>query len=349
MAQVAVITRTMTRPYMLRRAIQSVLSQTHDDFQMVIINDGGDPKHVDIAFDIAFREAPHLEYRKNKIKVIHLPKNRGMEAASNEAIKSSDSKYIVIHDDDDTWHPAFLHRTVDYIENSKFKTLGGVVTKTLIIEEEVVGEHIKFLRNYPFAPAVKYWDTNPLYDMNRRFIPFEKILDWNFWAPISFLFKRDIYNKIGGYAEELPVLGDWDFNIRFLSVADIGILHRFLAHYHLRFSADSATGNTVISGKHKHVTYYDYVRNNYSRLRAPGDVGIDKDALKRIFVHMPTTGTIQEVNREWKHWAAWYMRKFGSILKELDSIVSGYKKIKDARRGVKKKIKRTLKFVRRVI
>ena len=36
----------------------------------------------------------------------------------------------------------------------------------------------------------------------------------NRFPPISFLFRRSVYDKIGGFDEELPVLGDWDFNLK---------------------------------------------------------------------------------------------------------------------------------------
>ena len=46
----------------------------------------------------------------------------------------------------------------------------------------------------------------------------------NQYSPISFLFRRSCYEKISGFDESLPVLGDWDFNLRFLLKYDIGIV-----------------------------------------------------------------------------------------------------------------------------
>ena len=46
-AAVAIITRTKDRPLLLRRAVESVLGQTHADWVHVIVNDGGDPAAVE--------------------------------------------------------------------------------------------------------------------------------------------------------------------------------------------------------------------------------------------------------------------------------------------------------------
>ncbi|MGR9051111.1 MAG: glycosyltransferase family 2 protein [Gammaproteobacteria bacterium] len=99
---VAIITRTKNRNILLRRAIESVLGQHFRNWLMVIVNDGGDAEAVDRLV------AEYESQFRGRSKVIHNPNSLGMEAASNVGIKNSDSRYLVIHDDDDSWHPAFL-------------------------------------------------------------------------------------------------------------------------------------------------------------------------------------------------------------------------------------------------
>ena len=295
MPEVAVITRTMTRPYLLRRAIQSVLSQFFEDYEMIIVNDGGDPKHVDKALEVAFRERPELERFANKIRVIHHKKNKGMEAASNTGIRASDSRYIVIHDDDDSWHPAFLERTVSYLDAPPLPTIKGVITKTLVVFERLIGWDIIYEDTVPFEPWVKNWDWNADMGMERVVIPYDKLCEMNLFPPISFVFSRKVYDKVGGFNENLPVLGDWDFHMKFAAVADIGIIWSRLAYYHHRRTNNPLLGNTVIAGKSKHTLYFDYLRNSILRKTLP-----PKDIAKDLRDIIVSRSPVREESVWWK-------------------------------------------------
>ena len=100
-----------------------------------------------------------------------------------------------------------------------------------------------------------------------------EILMVNSFPPISFLYRRTVYNKLGGYEESLPVLGDWDFNIRFLMQADIGVIQEELACYHLRENITDGRdvcGNTTVAGIQKHIRYDAILRNHYFRTDPAG-------------------------------------------------------------------------------
>jgi hypothetical protein len=93
------------------------------------------------------------------------------------------------------------------------------------------------------------------------------MVNGNFFPPIAFLFRRTVHDQVGGYDETLPVLGDWDFNLRFLLKADIGVLPKPLAYYHHRDvgGTSAAYSNSVIGGIDKHLEYSSIVRNKYIR------------------------------------------------------------------------------------
>ena len=136
MKKVAIITRTKNRPLTLARVLRSIRQQSLQDFVWVVVNDGGDEEPVNKII------AQALSIGIDAI-VFHNARSLGMEGASNIGIKNSESKYIVIFDDDDTWNIDFL----DNVDNSLFK---GVVTRTLIIEEEIGNNNIIYKRSYPF-------------------------------------------------------------------------------------------------------------------------------------------------------------------------------------------------------
>ncbi len=242
-AKVAVITRTKNRPVMLKRAAKSVANQQFQDLVWVVVNDGGDPEEVNQVVE----QSP-VDLRK--VIVVHNPTSLGMEAASNRAISASDSKYIVIHDDDDTWQPEFLSRTVDFLENPPVASMKGVIAHAIRWSEVIMDEdYVELIDSCPYQDWVM---TVPLYEM----------ASMNMFAPISFLFSREVYDEIGGFDPTLPVLGDWDFNLRFLMKYDIGVIPEKLSNYHHRdYQKSGAYSNSVYGAVSKHQMYEAVVRN----------------------------------------------------------------------------------------
>jgi len=243
---VAIITRTKNRPIFLERAAKSVSAQIFDDYSWIIVNDGG-------CLDDVRQIVKKSSVDPTKILICSNSESLGMEAASNFGIKSSKSDYIVVHDDDDSWHPNFLFETMNWMGHN-FSIYGGVIAKTAYVSEEVSNNSIVEHLRRPYNE----WVVNVQLS--------EMIVD-NFFPPISFLFKRTVWDKLGGFNETLPVLGDWDFNIRFLMECDIGVLPKTLAYYHHRdrVVTNDDNSNSVICGRDKHAAYNAIIRNNYIR------------------------------------------------------------------------------------
>ncbi len=243
---VAVITRTLDRPIFLRRALHSVAEQTFGDYVHVIINDGGD-------IEQARETIATSDCDPSKVVLIDNMINRGMEAASNIGIGHVESDFIVIHDDDDTWEPMFLERTLGYLNSSVGEKYGGVITKCTYVSESFTPNGIVIHDRSPYND----WVTS---------VHITQMAIGNFFAPIAFVFRRSMYKKVGGYDEALPVLGDWDFNIRFLMESNIAVLPGYLANYHLRDRSDGVLfGNSLLAARDSHKEFAAVVRNNLIR------------------------------------------------------------------------------------
>ncbi len=246
--KVAVITRTKDRPVLLRRAARSVGGQGRADYCWVVVNDGGDHAAVDAVLAQA-------DVAADRIKVIHNPHSLGMEAASNIGIRSVDSDFVVIHDDDDSWDPAFLERMVGYLEGQSRPAYAGVVCHSTYVSEEIRDEQIVTLVQKPYQNKLMAVDL-------------EAVIERNLFPPISFLFRRSAWERVGGYDETLPVLGDWLFNMEFLLQGDIGVLPEMLAFYHHRDSGEHlvpAYENSVVGQVALHQKYTAVVRNRFMR------------------------------------------------------------------------------------
>ena len=196
-----------------------------------------------------------VRYARNdlglNVECLHLKESFGIENAANQGILNSDSELIHIHDDDDSIADGFYGAVVD-----KFEVLGphfqGVVVDTRTIEEQVSSNDIKFIKSYISHKAI---DGVHLAD----------ILQKNRFPPISLIYKKSAFEKIGPYDINLPVLGDWDFNIRLLMSGDLAYISMPLANYHIRLSSDGMQAQTITSGDGRHDLYSAVVRNKYAR------------------------------------------------------------------------------------
>ena len=244
--RVSIVTRTKNRPALLGRAIDSALSQTLKSWEMIIVNDGGESSPVDALVKTVAKEAA------GRIRVVHNRKSLGMEAASNCALKVARGAYVVIHDDDDSWAPAFLEKTVAHMDGAD-ACVGGVVTHSAKITERLEDDTVTILGTEPYTPGLM---SITLMNMART----------NMFPPIAFLYRRSALKKVGPYNHKLPVLGDWEYNLRFLEHFEIEVIPESLANYHIRPSTKSGIySNTIIGGQDLHLKFDTRLRNGLLR------------------------------------------------------------------------------------
>jgi hypothetical protein len=84
-------------------------------------------------------------------------------------------------------------------------------------------------------------------------------------TPISFIYRKSAHEIVGYYNEELPVLGDWEFYLRFLCKFDIYKMNEALAFHHLRNKSTNQYGNTIIAGLDEHCRTDALIRNSLLR------------------------------------------------------------------------------------
>ncbi|MBE3640539.1 glycosyltransferase family 2 protein [Mangrovicoccus algicola] len=270
---VAIVTRTKDRPVLFERAMRSVAAQTWRNFHWVIVNDGGSRESVEEIIDRAPIDRRRITLVSNDASV-------GMEAASNLGVRAVDTEFVVIHDDDDSWDPRFLERCVGFLESAPAQSAGfqGVLTRAWRVSEEIRDGRVTEHGRSPFNPWV---NDVTLFQMAIG----------NFFAPISFVYRRSMFDAIGGYSEKLPVLGDWRFNIEFLARANIGFIDEYLSYYHHRdtgAAAEAVYQNSVIGGRSVHAEYFPVVVNDLIREdRLPAGVAavLGQAHLARIMEH----------------------------------------------------------------
>lgn len=102
--------------------VKSVLEQTYTDFELLIIDDGSPDQSIEIC----------QQFTDPRIKIIR-QENRGVAAARNTGIRSSEGKYIALLDADDLWLPEKLEKHVEHLNNSP--DVGVSYSRSAFIDE----------------------------------------------------------------------------------------------------------------------------------------------------------------------------------------------------------------------
>lgn len=244
MKKIAVITRTKDRPIFLRRCADDLLRQEFADLCWVIVNDGGDPAPVEETTAYARSLGLHCV-------IVHLKENVGVAEAANEGIRHSESEYVHLHDDDDSVELGFYETMCKYLDQDVKGRFGGVVCSANRVDEKIDGAEILEISKHPLHHS-------------RSATHIADILTKNQFSTISFVYRRACLAEVGYYDNNLTVLEDWDFNIRFLMRFDIASIYNHLANYHFRPNTTGPLSQTVQNSM-QHELFAAVLRNNHFR------------------------------------------------------------------------------------
>jgi len=157
-----------------------------------------------------------------------------MEAATNAGVYAAQklhAEYITLLDDDDTWSPEFLSVMVNSFRDYAPASAKGIVCQSNIVHEKVLGNCIVPVGMQLANPRMPEIGILP--------IPYLADLRNNFGVN-QFLYKTKFLDELSYYYDDqLTVYGDWDFNLRFISLSEIFIIPNYLSFYHHRINDNS--------------------------------------------------------------------------------------------------------------
>ena len=139
--KVSIIIPTYNRPDLIRRAVESVLKQTYQNFEIVIIDDTPNDKTEKVVKNFNDKR---IKYIRNQIR-------KGPSAARNQGIKESskDSRYIAFLDDDDEYLPLFLEKTMRKLEEKEDIIMVATDAELRSYDEEFIREmHWNFNKEF---------------------------------------------------------------------------------------------------------------------------------------------------------------------------------------------------------
>ncbi len=180
----------------IRDTINSVLNQTYQEFELIIVDDGSTDNLKKIIENYLSDE---------RVRYIQHKKNRGIPAARNTGIKTSKGKYIAFLDQDDVWLKTKLEKQVELFKKDKDKKVGLIFTDVLYIGPD--GKRFK----------VKWPNKSVLEELPRqtRKETLMELFKENFIATSSVVVrKKECFGKLGLLNEDLYSGDDYEFWLR---------------------------------------------------------------------------------------------------------------------------------------
>ena len=177
---ISVIIPTYNRGWILREAIESVLAQDYDKFELIVVDDGSTDDTADIL----------AAY--NGITVLEQP-NLGVSAARNKGVSHSRGTYIAFLDSDDVWLPQKLAAQVDFFRKSP---------DVFICQTQET-----WVRSGRRVNAgQRHQKQSGMF--------FERSLERCLVSPSAVMMKKRFFEAMGGFDENLPACEDYDLWLR---------------------------------------------------------------------------------------------------------------------------------------
>jgi len=129
---VSVIMPAFNAELFIADAIESIISQTYRNWELIAVDDG--------STDATKQIIRNLANKNNKIKPIYLRKNHGESAAANIGFSKTKDQYIARIDADDIAHPERLTKQVKFLQNHPDYVLVGSQADIIDEYNQIIGE-----------------------------------------------------------------------------------------------------------------------------------------------------------------------------------------------------------------
>ena len=241
MPKVSVILTSFNHEKFLREAINSVLNQTYQDFELIIWDDASSDNSW------------HLikQYADARIKAFRNDtRKRGIWGVNKAISEIASGRYIAIHHSDDMWEPDKLEKQVAFL--NAHKDIGAVFTHALVIKE----------------------DGQPLTDRNHFYFnifdqPNRNRHEWlrfffghgNALCHPSVLVRKSCYEKCGLYRYGLAQICDFDLWLRLCSRYEIHILPEKLVRFRIHDDEANTSGSRMDTRIRVRYEFYKLLSN----------------------------------------------------------------------------------------
>lgn len=264
--KISVIMPSYNHEKYLKQAIDSVLKQTYENFELIILDDCSTDNSDKII----------KSYKDKRIKKYFNETNNGAVNTLNQLIDLTSGEYIALLNSDDYWSEDKLEKQLNYLENNT--NVGACFTWADFINES--GKKIYDSTTTPIS----------LFQQKNR-----KRSEWlrcffdngNCLCHPSVMIRRKIYDELGKYKNIYRQLPDFEFWIRLIKEYEIHIIEENLVHF--RILNKKQKNSSFLTENNKNVMNYEmymikkeFFDNCDDKLffEAFNDVIINKECLK---------------------------------------------------------------------
>ena len=232
--KVSVILATYNQARFLAKAMRSLLAQSYDDFELILVDDCSRDDTADLAEQLALG---------TRARAIRHNSNLGQYQTYNQTLSLATGEYVIFASGDDVNSPDLLAREVAVLDRQS--SVGLVFSNVLLIDEKDF-----VLRDLAaFQAASMPWLREDYVHSGLEELP--RLLNENYVVCIgSVLIRKSALLEIGGWDETMPQAADWDLWLRFASRYDLAYVAEPLLAW--RQHADTVTSRLRRSGR-----YYD--------------------------------------------------------------------------------------------
>jgi len=235
-------------------AIESILAQTYENWELICVDDASTDRTRAIV--ARYAEA------NDRIKLLCNAENLGPAATRNVALKHAKGEFLAVLDADDVALPDRLERSLEaFGQDPALGLVAGVY--------ETIGRDGRTLRRLP----AQAWDASQIRNT--------LLTEGPPFGHSSIMVRRALLDLIGGYDEAMPVAQDYDMYLRLLPHCKFAKLQTTLVKW--RQHPDSLTANKPVTQK----MYAEFAR---ARARARGKGVAFNVELELEHVRQVTTG-----------------------------------------------------------
>lgn len=248
MPRVSVIIPTYNRVDVLPRAIESVLSQTEDDFELIVVDDGStDDTHEFLA-----------TYDDPRIRSVAHGTNQGANVARNTGLSEATGEYVAFLDSDDEWRPRKLERQLRQLERRS---------------EDWVGAYCDFeIRSQGTSGRLEMLGARILAHSKPRGVReggeelVGEILADNVQpgAGSTLIVRTEVARRVGGFDETLDRFQDPEFVLRILEEGKLACVDEPLV---IRYDTGSPDADIVATADAQYLSAY---RDQIAEFEAKG-------------------------------------------------------------------------------
>jgi glycosyltransferase involved in cell wall biosynthesis len=251
---VSVIMAAYNAERTIGRTIESIVTQTFQNFEFIIVDDGSTDKTKKIIKEYAAKD--------KRLKLISQT-NSGAGNALNKAMKNCSNEWVVRIDNDDIFLPYALEKQIAFINANPDVKIAGCLGYHINMKEEIIG----FIQGHPKTR-----------EEFKRFLK-ENIL-FNFLHPGTFM-HRDTVLALGGYRQQFFPSDDLDLLNRVADQANLILVNQEpLVLY--RVHGDSFLTRNYLKGR----LYHRWVRECMVRRRR-GEPEISLEEFQTILNKRP--------------------------------------------------------------